>query len=139
MQTDVITSHVSIIEKAILISASFSRHFDPHSKKETRKNKSQLIAKFLTITQNKKNVLKKKHFLLESSVIEVLRKIFFKTSFSVCLYFSRLRPFGRRRLNEHTPLKAFFLRPTRQLSFLQNLSFSFTARKLFKSLRIWFF
>ena len=27
----------------------------------------------------------------ENSVIEVLQKIFFKTLFSVCLYFSRLR------------------------------------------------
>ena len=44
--------------------------------------------------------------------------------------------FGRRILNEHTSLIAFFLKPTRQLSFLQNLSFSFTARKLFKSLCI---
>ena len=34
VQTDVITSHVTIIEKAVLFSASFSRHFDPHSKKE---------------------------------------------------------------------------------------------------------
>ena len=118
VQTDVITSHVTIIEKAILFSASFSRHFDPHSKKETRRNKSQLIAKFLTNTLNRKNVLKKKHFLLESSVIEVLQKIFFKTSFSVCLYFGRLRRFGRRILDEHTPLKAFFSKPTRQLSFL---------------------
>ena len=118
MQTDVITNHVTIIEKAILISALFSRHFDPHSMKKTRRNKSQLIAKFLTNTQNRKNVLKQKRFLLESSVIEVLRRIFFKTSFSVCLYFSRLRRFGRRILDEHTPLKAFFLKPTRQLSFL---------------------
>ena len=72
MQTDVITSRVTIIKKAILNSASFSRHFDPHSKKETRGNKTQLIVKFLTNTQNRKNVLKQKHFLLESSVIEVL-------------------------------------------------------------------
>ena len=30
-------------------------------------------------------------FIIESSVIEVLRNIFFKTLFSVSLYFSRLR------------------------------------------------
>ena len=55
--------------------------------------------------------------LKESSVIEVLRNIFFKTLFTVCLYFSRLRVWFRI-LDEHTPFKAFFLKPTRQPSFL---------------------
>ena len=47
------------------------------------------MQKFLTDNQNRKNALKQKHFSLnvESSGIEVLRKIFFKTLFSVCLYF----------------------------------------------------
>ena len=44
MQTDV--NHKSCNKKAILISASFKQHFDPNSKKETRRNKTRLIAKY---------------------------------------------------------------------------------------------
>ena len=68
--------------QAILILASFTRHFDSHAKKETRRNKSQIAkCKILTDSQNMKdvkNVWKQKHFALngESSVIEVLRKNF---------------------------------------------------------------
>ena len=67
--------------------ASFIRkHFDPHSKKKIRRNKSR-IAKFLNDNQNMKNLLKQKHlsFNGESSVIELLQKIFFKTSV-FCLF-----------------------------------------------------
>ena len=39
MQTDVITSHVTIIKKAILNSGSFLRHFDPRKKPEEIKPK----------------------------------------------------------------------------------------------------
>ena len=42
----------------------------------------------------------------------------------------------RRVIDEHIPLKAFFLQLTQQLSFLQNFSLSFTVRKLFKGLCI---
>ena len=70
--------------------------------------------------------------LKESSVIEVLRNISFKTLFSVCLYFSRLRVWFRI-LDEHTPFKAFFLKRTRQPSFLQNLSFHLQPEKRLKA------
>ena len=64
--------------KAILI--YLTRHFDPHSKKETKAEYEN--AKFLTDNQNKEHV-KRKHFSFnrESSVIEVLRKIFLKPCF----------------------------------------------------------
>ena len=42
--------------------------------------------------------------------------------------------FEERTPHEHIPLKASFFKPKRYLSFLSNLSFSFTARKLFKNL-----
>ena len=93
MQKDV--NHKPCNHKAILISALFTaRHFDPHSKKETTTNKSQIAkCQILDGQSNMKNVWKQRHFSLnrESSVIELLRKNLFTTLFSVCLYFSLLR------------------------------------------------
>ena len=47
VQTDVITNHVTIIEKAILIAALFSRHFDPHSMKKNQKKQKPINSKIL--------------------------------------------------------------------------------------------
>ena len=75
--------------------------------------------------KNVKNVWKQKHFALngESSVTEVLRKTFLRNLvFCDLLFVCKLIlagfSFGRRILDEHTPLKAFFLQPSGQLSFL---------------------
>ena len=98
--------------KTIMISASFPRHFDPHSKKETKRNKSQIAkCKILDWQSKPEKCLETKHFSFngESIVIEVLRKIFFKTLF-VCLFVCILAgfPFGSRMLDDKPRLMPSF-------------------------------
>ena len=75
----------------------------------------------MTDNQDMKNAFKQKHFSLngESSVIKVLRKIFFKTLLLflfVCILAGFA--FGRRMQDEHTPLKAFFFSTNTTTKFL---------------------